>query len=408
MPIGGRWLALMLLVGCSGSTDKPSGIGQGQTPPHSVMDALQQPTRLGVTPVPISADSPEVKGARAILRRVVQDHARDPDNPWAIAHALLALGPHLTLSNGANGVEHVFEAYGEERSVGRSSFIGFPVKRGEIRVEPHRDLILKALTEAGVSPDRTVKVAGKERKVSELYQHSLSSTWVNGSETSFKDWDDAPWTIQALSTWAPDELAWTAGGHSMTMDQLVSAGVQALRKETAFLHVALDQGSTVQKRKQHIFRYTCGGAHMLQGISYAVARGFGTEADRRAIQEEIPVMFYRYKMELTELDAFIKTRPDYRHLLLAQRLKFLGHFLETTHKFAALGLFTPNESQQQTMKECAGQLIATVAVLEDTKILGHLNGVRQLDEQLYLDFVGDSAHALRGLDLATGTATIRY
>ena len=114
------------------------------------------------------------------------------------------------------------------------------------------------------------------------------------------------------------------------------------------------------------------------------------------VKEEIPVLFYRYKMELTELDAFIKTRPDYRHLLLAQRLKFLGHFLETTHKFAAMGLFEPDTEQQKVMKECAGQLIATVAVLEDTKILGHLNGVRQLDEQLYLDFVVIRA-ALQGL-----------
>ena len=119
-------------------------------------------------------------------------------------------------------------------------------------------------------------------------------------------------------------------------------------------------------------------------------------------------MFYRFRLELDELDEFIKLRPDYRHLLLAQRLKFLGHFLETTHKLAAMKLFTPNAKQREVMQECAGQLIATVAVLENTKILTHLNGVRKLDEQLFLDFVGDSAHALRGLDLATGMATVHY
>jgi len=194
----------------------------------------------------------------------------------------------------------------------------------------------------------------------------------------------------------------------MTMDALTTGLVEQLRRETEFLHVAKEQGSAVQKRKQGIFRYTCGGAHFLQGVGYAVARGFGTEADKRAIEEEIEVLFYRYQMELKELDEYIKLRPDYRHLLLAQRLKFLGHFLESTHKFAALGLFSPNSAQQATMKECAGQLIATVAILEDTKILSHLNGVRKFDEQLYLDFVGDSAHALRGLDLATGTATISF
>jgi len=363
---------------------------------------------MGVTPVPIQADLPEVKGARTILRRVVQQHARDPENPWAVAHAMLALGPDITLSNGANGVDYLFSTYAENRSSAGQSLIGFPVKRGTIRIEPHRDLILKALAESGVSTDRKVMVQGEQRTIADLYLNSLQGTWIDGDAHGFQEWDDSPWTIQALATWAPADLNWVASGHDMNMEKLVSAAVGALRSETAFLHVALEQETVVKKQKQGIFRYTCGGAHFLQGVSYAVARGFGTDADKRAIQEEIPVLFYRYKMELTELDAFIKSRPDYRHLLLAQRLKFLGHFLETTHKLAAMGLFVPDEAQKAAMKECAGQLIATVAVLEDTKILSHLNGVRKLDEQLYLDFVGDSAHALRGLDLATGTATIRY
>ena len=109
--------------------------------------------RTGVTPVPIPADAPEVRTARNVLRRVVQDHARDPNNPWAIVHALLAMGPELTLSNQANAVEYLFKEYGQLESKGGTPMIKFPVKRGDIRIEPHRDLILKALTEIGGPPN---------------------------------------------------------------------------------------------------------------------------------------------------------------------------------------------------------------------------------------------------------------
>ena len=73
-----------------------------------------------------------------------------------------------------------------------------------------------------------------------------------------------------------------------------------------------------------------------------------------------------------------------------------------------MGFFEPSKSQADRMQEAAGELVATVTILEELEILTHLNGVKRVDEQLFLDYVGDSAHALRGLDLATGTTSIAY
>jgi hypothetical protein len=40
--------------------------------------------------------------------------------------------------------------------------------------------------------------------------------------------------------------------------------------------------------------------------------------------------------------------------------------------------------------------------------MDNLASLRQGNEQLYLDIVGDSAHAVRGMELALGRASIAY
>src|SRR5690606_11453591 len=117
------------------------------------------------------------------------------------------------------------------------------------------------------------------------------------------------------------------------------AVVDKLHAETAFMRSAMQAGATVQKRKQGIFGYTCGGAHLIQGAHYAVARGFGSAAHRERAIAEIPVLFWRVDIELDAVDQAARQPPNYAPVLLEQRLKFLGHFLETVYRASALGLF---------------------------------------------------------------------
>ena len=56
-------------------------------------------------------------------------------------------------------------------------------------------------------------------------------------------------------------------------------------------------------------------------------------------------------------------------------------------------------------------IVVLVETAKDLKKLGafdNLQVLREGNEQLYLDIVGDSAHAVRGLELALGRATIAY
>ncbi|MFT5460960.1 MAG: hypothetical protein ACI9K2_007481, partial [Myxococcota bacterium] len=107
------------------------------------------------------------------------------------------------------------------------------------------------------------------------------------------------------------------------------------------------------------------------------------------------------------LDAAIQQYPEYRLKLVVQRLKFLGHFTESAHKLAAVGLLEPDEAQARILAAVLSGLVDTVSALEASGVLDKLPELRASDEQLYLDVIGDSAHAMRGIDLATGASSLR-
>lgn len=393
------------------------------------------PEKEGRTPHPIPADE-TVVGAAMALKTVVRDHARDPNNPWAVSHALLAIGPELTLTNDKLAIDYLFEEYAETFEACGETLVRFPRKRGDIRIEPHTDLILKALTEIGVSPDRKVTVQGKPFTVGHLYRGSLYRAWVaeDGkvpygpidakAANDLDAWNDTPWALQGLASWAPADLSWTArGDRKMNLDTFTHAAVERIDADSQALQIQQKAGQSFDKvaaaKAGGLVKMTCGGAHMLQGTGHALARGFGDEADKERYAAQIALLFWRYEDELKVYNQMLETQPRYRTLIMMQRLKFLGHFLETTHKWVILGLLQPDAEQERIMQDAAVQLVATVAVLHNTGILPNLGKLAEPDtppvypgvitnEQLYLDYVGDSAHGYRGLDLALGHGILRY
>ena len=371
----------------------------------------QPPTRQGTTPAPLRETAIYTE-ALEILGGIVDERAADPGNPWAISHGLLARGSGFTLTNGANAVDWLFAEYGEELEAGGHTLVRFPAARGDIRIEPHTDLILKALTEAGVDPTRPVTVQGHPHTVADLYRGSLLRSALDpyNDHSSYASTDDISWATQGLAAWSPPGLTWVAlDGTAMSMDNLAAFNVAVLVSETEFLDKAMKAGADFERRGQGIFHYTCGGAHLLQGAGYALARGFGPDSLRAAFAQQIPMSFYRLPRELAIYDAAAKRfGTTHANQLMVQRLKFTGHFLESMHKLAALGLYVPDTQQQAYLEGAARQVAGVAKALQTTGLLDDLDAVREADEQLYLDIVGDSAHAIRGLELALGRASIAY
>ena len=359
------------------------------------------PARAEVSPLASPASAEEARVA-ALLERVVREHGVRTDNPWALVHAMLALGVDLDVG-GHPAVDHLFTW-----AVRRGGGVGFPAFKGGAPVEPHTDLILKALAEGGVDPEQSVQVLGATYPVSILLRSSASRTWTRGPQTSAGSWNDLAWTASALVTWLPPDAAWVADGREMTLAQLVSDLLMVVRGETAFLAAAMAEGETVQKRRQDIFAYTCGGAHLVQAAGQAVARGLGGPDGPKLAEEQAEIQRFRYRIELDAVDAALVQAPQYRLKLLIQRMKFLGHHLETVHRFAAQGFIKPTEAWRTHLNDARGELVRTVDALEALEVYPDPSEVKPRDGQAWLDLIGDAAHALRGLRLSSGDDVVRW
>jgi len=346
------------------------------------------------------------------MGQIVDQYAADPTNPWAIAHALLARGPQLRLTNDKDAIDWLFSEFAEEFTAGTQTLIRFPARRDGISIEPHTDLMLKVLTEIGVNPDRVVTVSGNPYPIADLYRGSLIRSHLQPYEnrSSYKSSDDIPWSTQALATWAPSQLTWLSeDGTGMNLNQLASFGVAVLEQETAFMTQAMASGAEFDRNGQGIFNYTCGGAHLIQGTGYTLARGFGDPSLRPTFVKQIPLMFYRLPRELAIYDAAMRRfGTTHTTALLIQRLKFSGHFLETMHKLAALGFYVPSQEQNLALEGAAKQVALAIEGLSQSGVLDNLNTLRQTNEQQYLDIIGDSSHAVYALQLAMGDRGIRY
>src|SRR4030095_11240961 len=100
--------------------------------------------------------------------------------------------------------------------------------------------------------------------------------------------------------------------------------------------------------------------------------------------------------------------PEHAAWLLCRVRSSAGHFLETMSKLAAEGFYTPDDSQQAILRDAALEVWEVAHAMQKRKMLGDLTAIRAKAEQQFLDIVGDSAHALKGLRLVRGEASVRY
>ena len=410
-----------LLPGCSEENREESS--SGRTAEVSIPDvAWQLPTRTGSSPIPISVNAP-VADAMNLLRKVVVDHARDPLIPWAITHAILAFGLDVELTNGRNAIEFLFSEYGEVRRIGGDTLIGFPLRARrrivdpgtgrkrdiEILVEAHPELVLKALVERGARPDRKVRVAGATYTLGHLYRHCMYRSWAKGGLVSHVSWSNNAWALRSLATWAPPDLKWTAAdGREMSLDGFTHASMQNLSLRLASRRAAMTSGATVPANDPGLHDYSCGGAHYVDATGYALRRGFGTDEDRTRFREDLRVVFWGYPRRLEGLERLRRGKPELSSKVDQQRFKFIGHFVELTYKLGALGVFKPSAEERKLMIRAVRELIEDVRRLSRKGVFDSLPGLRKADRQMYLDYVGDSAHALYGLEIATGKVLVSY
>jgi hypothetical protein len=269
---------------------------------------------------------------------------------------------------------------------------------------------MKALAEIGVRLDRPVQVEGTTHQVGELYYDTILSTFLDKGTglSSFANPNDMPWGLQAVATYAGHDLTWEVKGHSQDLNMLTEFLVHVLTVESKNLFQAMGQGDSFVKDGKGIFAYTCGGSHLLQGAAYLVGKGFGKQVEKEKIEAQIALSFWRFPRELALYEKMRNQSPENELVLTVQQLKFVGHWIESLNKMAAMKLFDPTPDQQAAMGEALKILVETAKRLKKTGAMDNLAVLREGNEQLYLDIVGDASHAVRGMELALGRATIAY
>ena len=406
-------MLLWIILACAGSDTTthttPDVKAQTTAEPQPAIDVHTiEPGQPQFTSVPLQKSS-GVQFAIDTLTDVVMAHGRDPKNPWAIGHGLVAMGHPLQLTNGADAVEWLFTTYAERYQDEGFWRIRFPTKDGTTRIEPHTDLLLKAITDAGANPETKIDVQGHPHTVGDLYQSSLRETWIEPStgRTNFKTPNDIPWSLFGLASWSAKNTEWTSqSGQASSLDALADLTMSILVKETAFIARAKAVQAGFQKRGQGIFQYTCGGSHLLQGVAHATLRGFGSDTNRAKLKEQLHLLLYRFPIELQQIDEGEKKHPDFKLQLRIQRLKLTGHTLETLYRISATDMI--GEADRKALEHIVAEVIKSVVLLQEIGAFAQMNSIRSAQEQLYLDLVGDSAHTLRGLRIATGAGAVFY
>lgn len=420
---------LLLLAACSAerAPAPPSDAGPAPEAPKTPAAPPKAPSEPSKSPSAPKASSEPSKAASTApeaspkeasvdlkrledrLRALVITGAREDGFPWALAHGLAAFGPALRTDDGRLAVDAIAEA-ALTSTVGGVSRSYFPVATPEgLPLEPHPDLMVLALVDAGVPlPTEFALAGGVQRPLSALVEDAEARFSIPDRN---EDGDAFAWSARlflglhsrpACTSSTAEACGPLRSQPPIELRQLAEAALARVEAEQAFLLPLMKARAPerVVKRKQGIFAHTCGGLHLLQaGLLGAKVLGTPEAAARAKLQ--LDVLHFRWEAERRIYRETLEQHPEYAPLLLVQELKFFGHTLETLAWASAWGLL-PKAEAARRFALVAADLARTVPALEP--LYAAHEEIREIRPQTYNDLIGDGCHAIRGL--AAGRALL--
>lgn len=325
------------------------------------------------------------------LRAAIQSEAAAQQNPWVLAHAMLALGPDVQL--GDRTARKALDGL-LRRDDNGPYFDLMDAQGGLGEVHPH--LVLKVLSD----------VAATDPLCQELLHRAIATF---RRPNRFENWNDSAWFLEALHRLgvAKTQPLGTSGDTVATLfagahQQLLYAQrvVEALLQQPEFRrpqgNVPVDVGG--------VWSYTCGGQHLLQAQLLA-ARYAGT-TERAQLLSVLQTFGQRldaeYSFRVAERTRAVQSGVNPNSALLQTALsllKLLGHALETLAYARDAGIGDPAKLEQQAHQTRARLL----GVLEELTAKSDLRqlfpGARKRAPKDWLLWFGDGCHALHGLRL---------
>lgn len=389
-------VSVAIVLGVAGCDGKP-GHGSGEPNP---------PSSAGASPSDDSADPSRTErwtAARHEFTQRIAREARENESPWAIAHALLALGDTLEWE-GKRAVPRLRERWLRVKGDGEARRVGFRLVRAETLGEQHPHLVLKNLAERGMGSDLVEELVGSAAR-----DFRAPSTW--------QDWNDVAWLVEGLA-WRnapPPPL----GEQRIDVRELAVGMLERLEAADERIEAELAKGPRRFERPSGegdleaagTYAYTCGGLHVLQALLKSAERGWLDDRERERLAARVVTFARRLEAECAFRDReFQRAVAAGAEPTVARRmrsmflLKLVGHGLEIAARTRSAGLeFGPREKRRvddafaEARQRVEDGLIEFCTGFDPSDTL--LPSLRGRGHPFWELWFGDGCHALRGLEL---------
>lgn len=325
---------------------------------------------------------------------IIRDHATSPDDPWAVAHGLRAMGRDFTIKGGRRAVDYLLESVLTPLPANGKAVLGFP-----IAAEVHPNAFLKTILEAGIPLDHAFTHNGHRRTVREVVEGArtlLRPTLVGLVPNAL------PWSLIALTlTTNPLSRQWTnAWGEPVDLDALVESALRLLEEASMPIAQAMREGRP-QTAQAPVHGFTCGGTHMVYGLLTAVHAGYAGRDRVGRMQRQVDLLVWRLSADIDLMDRFYRapgrgTSVAASWFELDSKLKLLGH-AEECLALAARHRMVTLTAAQGTQRQAAETMLRRLIRDLEQRDLGE---ARALNRELYNQLVGDTCHARHGLTFA--------
>jgi hypothetical protein len=321
------------------------------------------------------------------VRQFIEQYAVTSDDPWAIVHAIRAVGGGCRI-DGENAAAYVLRTCVRAQEVNNQRYLYIPAN-----IEVHTNMFLKTFLEAGVPASETFACDGRVYHLQDLGE---------GAKALFRfdpgtfDRNNLAWSLIAFAELEAHEWE-NAYRERVQLQEVVRFGLRVLEEATQGLKPYAAAGLPLPK-KMPIHDFTCGGTHLCYSLLVAAKHGLLQAAGGDILQEQLQMLVYRLQADPDLIDRYyraIPAAPGVDLFRAGAKLKILGHALECLGYAQVHGLWQPGPSVRRQIE----QAVQAVRGLFSYVVTLDLAAIRRRQAQLGQQLVGDTCHAVRGLSL---------
>lgn len=360
---------------------------------------LAAPTVLAAKPAP----SPSTPRAPAWEKAaaICQAEATDTSSPWLLAHGLAPFGRDFAAADGRQAAQAILQDHLSKVGVpdsGAWAFLG-TLPSGQ-PVESHPNLLIQSIVRTGQPLTTAYQTKHGRVTLGDVVESARAG--FRHLPASDRYWQEVAWTLDLFATThTPGEGAIFQNGTGNTIDlnRIFDQALAHLERANASLLAGMAAGEkTVPKQGQGIYAHPCGGLHFMQALGSWARHPQVREAWGERWTKQIDVLFYRFRSERPQYDLAQQKLRSHEAEVLAQKVKFYGHFLETVGRLRRETGFEPSPEQWRDLLEARGQLGLALVELERKGLLDRKTRAR-VAPSIEQDLIGDTCHAANGMRL---------